>query len=269
MTAAPSSLSVDGLCLEAGSQVLVDGAGFTVRRGEVHALVGASGSGKTLSCLSLLGLLPPNLRRTAGEIRLDGRALDAAAVARLRGRVAGLVQQNPRSGFNPIVRLDRHFRESLALAGLRGRAAQKRAAALLADVGFDNPRALLRLYPFQMSGGMLQRAMIALALAHDPAFLIADEPTTDLDLVSQRQLLDLLDHQRTARGLGILLVTHDLSVTARMADTVSVMQGGRVVESAAVAALFHAPRSPEATALLNAHHRLYRAGALPDGVEAA
>ncbi|WP_222183669.1 ATP-binding cassette domain-containing protein [Geminicoccus harenae] len=251
-------LDLTGLRLEASGRVLVDDVALSLEAGKVLALVGASGSGKSLTTLALLDLLPPGVRRTGGRIILDGVAQDTAGLAALRGRTIGLVQQSPRSSFNPVVTIERHFRETLALAGLRRGAARARALELLAEVGFDRPAEIVGRYPFQLSGGMLQRVMIALALALDPRFLLADEPTTDLDTVLQAQVLDLLGRLRARRGLGILLVTHDLSVVARLADHVAVMAGGRMVEQAAVGELFHRPSQPVTRALLEAHLALCR-----------
>lgn len=246
-------LKLEGLRLESRGVVLVDEVGLTLEPGRVLALVGASGGGKSLSTLAFLDLLPPGVRRTAGRVSLDGQDLDPAGQQRLRGRVAALIQQNPRSSFNPVVSIGRHFQETLALAGCRGSAAQARSLDLLAEVGFAQPAQILRRYPFQLSGGMLQRVMIALALCLDPAFLLADEPTTELDVILQAQVLDLLDRLRASRGLGILLVTHDLSVVARLADQVAVMVDGRIAEQAPVHELFHRPGHPVTRALLHTH----------------
>lgn len=252
-----AGLALEGLRLEAGGVALVDGVSLALRRGEVLGLVGTSGGGKSLTTLALLGLLPRGVRRVAGVLRLDGAVLHADAQAALRGRRIGFVQQAPRGGFNPLVTLGRHFRETLACDGLRGAAATARAEALLREVGFDAPARLLPLYPGQLSGGMLQRAMLALALARAPDFLLADEPTTDLDLIVQAQILGLLEGLVARRRLGLLLVTHDLSVVARLADRVAVMQGGRLVEEQEVRGFFDAPRHPHSRALLATHLALY------------
>ncbi|MDQ1081871.1 ATP-binding cassette domain-containing protein [Pseudoroseomonas cervicalis] len=253
----PQTLSIEGLCLAAGDTPLLHEVGLALRRGQVLALVGASGGGKSLTTAALLGLLPAGVRQRGGTLRLDGVAQDGRAQAALRGAVLGFVQQAPRGGFNPLVTIGRHFLETLACDGLRGGAARDRAATLLREVGFDAPQAVLPLYPSQLSGGMLQRAMIALALARQPAFLLADEPTTDLDLIVQAQILDLLETMVRQRGIGLLLVTHDLSVAARLADRVAVMQAGRIVERAEIEAFFAAPSHPHSRALMAAHLALY------------
>ncbi|UFN48106.1 ATP-binding cassette domain-containing protein [Roseomonas sp. OT10] len=250
-------LSLSGLVLEAGGRRLVDGVSLELARGRVLGLVGTSGGGKSLTTLALPDLLPPGVRRLAGTVALDGRVLDPAGQAALRGAVLGFVQQAPRAGFNPLVTLGRHFRETLACDGVRGRGAEARTLALLREVGFERPEALPPLYPSQMSGGMLQRAMLALALCRDPDFLLADEPTTDLDLAVQARILDLLESLVARRGIGLLLVTHDLSVAARLADEVAVMAEGRIVERQPVQALFDAPRHPRTQALLAAHFALH------------
>lgn len=264
------TLAVSGLTLEAGSPIrpvrLVEDVSLTSERGRVLALVGTSGGGKSLSTLALLDLLPPGVRWVAGTVSLNGRTLDGAGQAALRGGTVGFVQQAPRGGFNPLVTLGRHFRETLACDGLRGRTAEARMLALLHEVGFERPEELPALYPSQLSGGMLQRAMLALALCRDPDFLLADEPTTDLDLVVQAQLLDLLERLVARRGIGLLLVTHDMSVVARLADEVAVMAAGRVVEHQPVGPIFDAPRHPRTRALLAVHLALY-GEALSRGME--
>jgi len=237
--------------------VLVDDADFTIQRDRVLALVGTSGGGKSLSTLAMVGLLPRGVRRVAGTVTLEGTPLAEAAIMGLRGRTVGLVQQNPASCLNPIVTIGRHFRETLALAGLGRRAARTEAAAWLAEMGFDAPERLLDIYPFQLSGGMLQRVVIALALCRNPPFLIADEPTTDLDLVTQAQIIDLLDRLRQRHHIGILLVTHDLSVVARIADEAMVLADGRIVERQAVSDLFSAPCHPSTRGLLDVHFALH------------
>jgi nickel transport system ATP-binding protein len=252
-----STLAIHGLSLAAGPKPLVRDVSLELRRGRVLGLVGTSGGGKSLTVLAMLGLLPLGIQRTAGQLSRDGVVLDDAGTAALRGEVAGLVQQSPRACFNPLVTIGRHFTETLAALNLPRRPARERAGALLAEVGFDVPAPVLAAYPFQLSGGMLQRVMVALALCRDPDFLLADEPTTDLDLVVQAQVLGLLERLVARRGIGILLVTHDLSVVARLADEVAVMQGGQIVEQQSAAELFDAPRHPASQALLRTHLALY------------
>ncbi|MGE7418083.1 ATP-binding cassette domain-containing protein [Methylobacterium tarhaniae] len=233
---------------------LVRDATLELRAGEVLALVGASGSGKSLACAALLDVLPPGTRRRAGRILLDGAPAEPAS---LRGRAVACVLQAPRTAFNPLRTIGDHAGETLAAAGLRGRAGRASMERALAAVGLGGDPHLPELYPFQMSGGMLQRAMIALALLTRAPFLIADEPTTDLDLVAQAGILDLLAGLVRERGLGLLIVTHDLGVVARLADRVAVMEEGRVVEANDATSLFAHPAHPATRALLAAHHALY------------
>jgi nickel transport system ATP-binding protein len=212
--------------------------------------------------LGILGLLPANLRRTRGEVYLRGEAVHALApdaMRRHRGRSVAVILQNPMSCFDPVRTIRQHVRETLASHGLgaNGRF-REQAESALHEVGFDEPDAILDLYPFQMSGGMLQRVMIALALILEPPLLIADEPTTDLDAVAQATILDLLAALRARRGLSVLLVTHDLSVVARLADDVAVMREGALLEHGPVGAVFAAPRHPYTASLLEAHRRLER-----------
>ncbi|EGY24903.1 ABC transporter family protein [Desulfovibrio sp. A2] len=253
---------------------LVGPVDLTVERGQVVCLVGPSGCGKSLTCMALLGMLPEGVVRAAGSIRVVGQAVDGAPPERLRllrGRNAAYVLQNPASCFDPVFTIAAHFQETLTAhlpdAATNGSRTGWRKAALsaLREVGFADADAILRHYPFQMSGGMLQRVMIALALMLDVELLIADEPTTDLDLPSQARVLDLLDQVRRTRNTAILLVTHDLSVAARMADHMAVMRHGRVVEQGDARALFAAPRHPYTQALLAAHHRLYGQYPLQEG----
>lgn len=245
-----------------GPLPLVRGVSLSVSANRVVGLIGESGCGKSLTCLGILGLLPGNLRRTRGEVYLRGEAVHTLApdaMRRHRGRSAAAILQNPMSCFDAVRTIRQHFRETLASHdlpthnGFRGW-----VDSALQEVGFDEPEAILDLYPFQMSGGMLQRVMIALALLLEPALLIADEPTTDLDTIAQATILDLLAALRERRGLSVLLVTHDLSVIARLADEVSVMREGVILEQGPVAAVFSAPHSAYTASLLAAHHRLDR-----------
>ncbi|KMM85532.1 nickel transport system ATP-binding protein [Pseudomonas taetrolens] len=249
------TLSIQGLSLKHQHHILVDRLDLTVRAGQVHALVGASGSGKSLSCLGILDLLPPGVHCSAGTLLLDGQPVQPA---RLRGREVALVLQNPRSAFNPVRSLRQHALETLETRGVRGAQAHALIAATLHEVGLHDAQRILDSFAFQLSGGMLQRLMIALALLADSHFLLADEPTSDLDVVAQARFLDLLERLVKQRHLGVLLITHDMGVVARCADQVSVMAQGRIVEQTDVHTLFNSPRSQEAHTLLAAHHALTR-----------
>ena len=264
-------LEVRGLRIETSERVarpLVRDVSFAVRRGRVTCLVGASGSGKSLSCTAVPGLLPQGVRRTGGAIRFEGRPLDALPareLRELRGTRIAMVLQDPASCFDPLFSIGSHFRETLADHGWdfgwRGR-----AEAALKEVGLEDAGKICRAYPFQLSGGMLQRVMLALALLNDPSLLIADEPTTDLDTVAQRRVLDLIDAARRRRDMGVLLVTHDFGVVARVADDVVVLEEGAVVEDRPVGDIFSSPRHPVTVALVEAHRALCaRLGLLQEG----
>jgi nickel transport system ATP-binding protein len=262
-------LRVENLRLVAGDEkdalVLVRDVTFHVHQGSVTTLIGSSGSGKSLSCLAGLGLLPPGVRRVKGRVRLRGRDLDdisSLAHRRILGHEAALIMQNPMSCFDPLHTIESHFRETLATHD-KGGFRIHRCTEALARVGFEHPREILPLFPFEMSGGMLQRVMIALALLFGARLLVADEPTTDLDVVSQARILDILDELCREQGLGILLVTHDLSIVARLAREAYVMHEGAVVEQGDVSTIFTSPGHAVTRELLNAHHDL--AGLAPPG----
>lgn len=249
----PSTLEVRDLHIEARAGALVCGVDLQLQRGKVCALVGASGSGKSLSCLGMLDLLPAGLVRKAGRLMLDGHPVSATEV---RGSLASLVLQNPRSAFNPVRNMAQHAQETLRLRGTSGAAAHERMIHCLETVGLSDHARVLQAFAFQLSGGMLQRMMIALALMAETPFLLADEPTSDLDAVSQARFLDLLMDLVEQHGLGVLLVTHDMGVVARCADQVAVMEAGRIVERQPVHALFANPASETALTLLEAHRIL-------------
>ncbi|GFK92642.1 Nickel import ATP-binding protein NikD [Fundidesulfovibrio magnetotacticus] len=246
----------------AAPRELVRGVSLHVAPGEVLGLVGASGSGKSLTCLSVMDLLPSGLRRAGGRVRVSGRETVR------RGLDAAMVLQNPSSCFDPVMTVRGHFKETLKAQGTGWARGAARAEESLAEAGFEEPGAILGLYPFQMSGGMLQRVAVALAMLGGPRLLLADEPTTDLDMPAQAKVLDLIDRLRRARGLGVLLVTHDLSVVARLADRVAVMQDGRLVETGPVSRVFEAPSHPYARTLLAAHLELHEAFEARSGTEA-
>lgn len=234
---------------------LVRDLSLTLNAGEIVALVGGSGSGKSMSCAGALGVLPPGVIRRAGRVLVDGQEISAPA---LRGRIVATVLQNPRSAFNPVRTMADHACEVLRVAGGALTGDRQAILSAFAEVGLENPDHVAGLYAFEMSGGMLQRAMIALALLSGAPFLFADEPTTDLDLVVQARILDLLADLRQRRGLGVLLVTHDMGVVARLADRIAVMEAGRIVEEAPASQIFAAPVHPATRALVAAHLKLYK-----------
>jgi oligopeptide/dipeptide ABC transporter ATP-binding protein len=238
-----------------GRATAVDGVSFSVARGELLALVGESGCGKSLTSLALLRLLPQGARLEPGSsIRLAGEeitTLPEPAMRALRGKRIGMIFQDPMTALTPVLRVGDQLIETLrAHAPLSRQAARARAAALLSDVGIGDAERRLDAYPHELSGGLRQRVLIAIALAGDPDVLVADEPTTALDVTVQAQILELLDRLRRERGLAVLLVTHDLGVVAGRADRVAVMYAGQIVETATTAALFAAPQHPYTRGLL-------------------
>ena len=237
----------------------VDGIALSVGRGETLALVGESGCGKSLTALALLGLVPPPGRIVGGRVRIGGTdllALPEGERRALRGRRLGYVPQEGQA-LDPVLPIGTQLAEALGThLGLRGADARARASALLGEVGLPDPDAMLAYHPHELSGGMRQRVLIALGLAGEPEALVADEPTTALDVTIQAQVLELLDGLRAARGMALLLVTHDLGVVAGHADRVAVMYAGRIVEEAPVSGLFANPAHPYTRALLAAVPRL-------------
>ncbi|MCV9993336.1 dipeptide/oligopeptide/nickel ABC transporter permease/ATP-binding protein [Paeniglutamicibacter sp. ZC-3] len=230
-----------------GGQAIVDRIGFSVRRGEVVGLVGESGSGKTMTALSLLRLLPNNVEVTSGSARLDGRELTQlsnADMRALRGTGIGLISQEPMVALDPVFNVGSQLTEILAAQhGGRPRKYRKRALELLEQTRIPRAKDVLGKYPHELSGGMAQRVVIAMALAGSPRVLLADEPTTALDVTVQASILDLFRMLREETGTAILIVTHDLGVVADLCDQVVVMADGRIVEHGDVDTIFHAPTS--------------------------
>ncbi len=262
MSRAPDSdlLSVEGLTIAFdaadGPVRVVDGVDLVVRAGEAVALVGESGCGKSVTAKSILGLLPSPPARVGGAVRVEGRELigaDARTLRRVRGERVGFVFQDPMTALNPVYRVGEQIAERLRRhGGLDRAAAAKRAVELLGQVGIPAPAERARAWPHELSGGMRQRVVIAIALACDPALLIADEPTTALDVTVQAQIMALLRDAQQARQMGLLLITHDLGLVAQHVDRVVVMYAGQVVEEAPVEALFAHPRHPYTRGLLAA-----------------
>lgn len=246
-----SLLSVRDLSVAIGGLKPVDGVSFDIARGETLALLGESGCGKSMTALALMRLLPAGGRIAQGSIRFadeDLCRLTEAQMRHVRGGKLGMIFQEPATSLNPVMTVGEQIAEALRFhAG-----SEARVVELLAAVGIPDPERRAREYPFQMSGGMKQRAMIAMALAGAPELLIADEPTTALDVTIQAQVLDLLDGLRRERGMAMLLITHDLGVVARMADQIGLMYAGQLVEVAPRAAFFAAPGHPYARRLFEA-----------------
>ncbi len=242
-------LAVKDLHTHLGKVRAVDGVSFEVRRGETFALLGESGCGKSMTALSLLQLVPqPAGRIVAGQVLLDGAdllALPEVAMRSVRGRRIAMIFQEPMTSLNPVLTVGAQIGESLRRhRGLKGAALRARILELLDAVGIPDPQHRIDGYPHQLSGGMKQRVMIAIALAGEPELLIADEPTTALDVTIQAQVLDLLRQLQRDTGMAILLITHDLGVVAQMADRVAVMYAGQIVEQASRDDFFAAPQHP-------------------------
>ena len=255
-----SLLEIRDLRVAFGAAMPVDGVGLTLEAGRTLGLVGESGCGKTLTALSILRLVPAPGRIAGGSIRFDGGELvdlDEPAMRALRGRAIGMVFQEPMTALNPVLTVGAQVAEAVTLHERVGRAAARaRAVEMLRLVEIPDAEPRADAYPHQLSGGMRQRVMLAVALACRPALLIADEPTTALDVTIQAQILDLLGSLQRQLGMAILLVTHDLGVVAERADTVAIMYAGRVVESGPAADVLGAPQHPYTRGLL---------ASLPDG----
>ena len=257
--------SVDGLSLRIGDAQILDDVTWSVAPGETLGIVGESGSGKSMSVLAATGLLP----RT-GSLQLDGRsylggdrpvenllALDAERLRRLRGSRIGFVFQDPATSLNPLLSVERQLTEGLEEhRGMTRRTARTRAIELLELVGIPDPERRLDTYPHQLSGGMRQRIMIAIALSCDPEVLIADEPTTALDVTIQAQITDVVADLQRRLGTAVVWITHDLGVVGAIADRIAVLYGGQVVETGTVRDIFADPRHPYTRGLLASRPRI-------------
>jgi len=253
--AAPALIEVEGLSVAPRAtpeRRLLSDVSLTLPPGGALGIVGESGCGKSLTCLAVMGLLPPALTPVAGRILFDG-AESAADRRGLRGRRMAMIFQDPGATLNPMRRVGPFLTGLLRLhRGLTGRSAEAEALRLLDAVGIPAPRSRMRAYPHELSGGQNQRVMIAGALAGGPDLLLADEPTTALDVTTQRQILDLLTGLRRERGMGLMLVSHDFGVIAAAAIEVAVIYAGRIVERAPTARVLRNPRHPYTAALLAA-----------------
>jgi oligopeptide/dipeptide ABC transporter ATP-binding protein len=254
----PAILAVSGLCTRFGDSsagaTVVDGVSFTMRPGQATAIVGESGCGKSATALSVMRLIEPPGQIVSGAVTLGGRnllELDEGEMEHVRGAQIGMVFQDPLTALNPVLTIGSQISESLqAHLGMSRVAAERKAIELLARVGVANPERRVHDYPHHFSGGMRQRVLIASAISCSPSIIIADEPTTALDVTVQAKILRLLHDLQRDMGAALLLITHDLSVVAAMADEVLVMYAGRIVERADVDTLFHNPRHPYTKALL-------------------
>ncbi|WP_179031033.1 nickel import ATP-binding protein NikD [Paenibacillus kribbensis] len=243
-----------------GTVPLLEPIDFELKKGQVLGLVGESGSGKTVTCNALLQLLDRQTMDVKGSVRLNGRELNGMAaeeMRRIRGKDIALIMQNPMNAFTPVYTIGAQFMETIRThTQLTTRQARDLAVMALENMNLPEPAKLLKRYPFQLSGGMLQRVMIAISMCLRPAVVIADEPTTALDVVNQLQVLRELDRLRTEYGTSILLISHDLGVISQMADEVAVMQQGRIVEQAEVHRLFNQPQHEYTKMLLHARPKL-------------
>ena len=264
MTLREPLLSVEDLRVEfwtsRGTVYAVNGISFDVKAGETLGIVGESGCGKSVTSLALLGILSRAGRVTSGSALFEGRdllALDDDELRKIRGREIAMIFQDPMSSLNPVLTVGRQIREALETHfDMERRPADRRAAELLEQVGIPSARQRLGDYPHQFSGGMRQRAMIAMALACEPKLLIADEPTTALDVTIQAQILDLLRELVTERDTSLILITHDLGVVAGLCERVHVMYAGTFVETGSAAQVFASPQHPYTFGLLQSVPRL-------------
>lgn len=251
-------LQIENLDVRVGSGAnhppVIERLNLSIERGKVTALVGESGSGKSLTALATMRLLPPSVEITGGSVRFDGQdvlAMSHRSLNRLRGAGIGMIFQQPLAMLDPTARVGDQVAESLRQhRGLSRAAARERVIALFRDVGIPAPETRIDCYAHELSGGMAQRIMIAAALSADPDLLIADEPTTALDVTVQAQILRLLDQERRRRNMAILLITHDLSIVAAVAERVAVMYAGRLVEEGPTHEILEQPRHPYTKALI-------------------
>ena len=257
-------LEVEGLKVEfptrRGALTALDNISFAIAPGEVLGVVGESGAGKSITGLAVIGLLEPPGRIAGGQVRLEGRRIDNLpheAMRRLRGRKIGVIFQDPLTSLNPLYSIGRQLEETiLTHLPMTKAQAKARALALLREVGIPAPEARYANYPHQFSGGMRQRVVIALALAAEPQLLIADEPTTALDVSIQAQIIALLKRLAAERGAAVMLITHDMGVIAETANRVAVMYAGRIVEVGAVRDVIHSPQHPYTVGLMGSIPRI-------------
>ena len=267
MSQAETILEIKDLCVEfqtvEGTVHAVDHLNYTLHKGEKLGIVGESGSGKSVSSLGMMQLIPnPPGRITGGEILYHGKDLVKASekeMQKIRGNEISTIFQEPMTSLNPIIKCGKQIAESLRLhRGMKKKEAMEEAVRMMRAVGIANPEVRAHEYPHQMSGGMRQRVMIAMALACQPQILIADEPTTALDVTIQAQILDLIRELNESMGTSVVFITHDLGVVSELCDTVIVMYTGHIVEQAPVKELFESPKHPYTKGLLNAIPKITR-----------
>jgi peptide/nickel transport system ATP-binding protein len=245
------------LITDAGIVRAVDAVSFSIHRGETVTIIGESGSGKSTTAMGLLGLLPDDLAVLSGSVRIDGVDViaDRKAIDKVRGRTLALIPQDPMTALSPVHSIGNQLSEAIRIAGAASKdpgAVRARAIRLLEQVHIPTPDAQLKKYPHQLSGGMLQRVLIAIALASEPQLLVADEPTSALDVTVQAGILDLLLELQEQRGIGILMITHDLGVARLISDRIHVMKDGAFVESGEVQQIVENPSTEYTRKLLAA-----------------
>lgn len=253
-------LEVRGLGVELASRrgavLALENVSFSLQSGEILGMVGESGAGKSLTGASITGLLPPSGRMVSGEVWFAGRRIDPQndqAMRQVRGRQIGAIFQDPLTALNPLMSIGKQLVQTLQTHfPLDGERARQRAVALLAQTGVPAPELRLRQYPHQLSGGLRQRVVMALALAAEPQLLIADEPTTALDVSVQAQVMAMIKQLARERGLAVLLITHDMGVVAELCDRVAVVYAGRIVEMGPVTQVLHQPAHPYTAGLMGA-----------------
>src|SRR3954467_5377925 len=263
-TATDAILSIEQLTrarpADAAGPCAVENISLALYPRQILCVVGESGSGKTVCASAVMGLLPDSIRPVSGAIRFEGRdllGLPPAEWRTLRGRRIAMIFQEPMTALNPVMRIGDQIMESFEAHSLLTPAQRRaRTLELLSEVGLPDPPRMLRAYPHQISGGQRQRAMIAMALALEPALLVADEPTTALDVTTQAQILELLRRLNEERGLSVILITHDLGVVAEIADRVLVMYAGEIVEQGSLDEIFYDPQHPYTWGLLGSIARL-------------
>jgi oligopeptide transport system ATP-binding protein len=257
-------LEIKNLCVSfftpSGEVKAVNDISYTLDKGEVIGVVGESGSGKSVTASTVMGLVEKPGRITGGSVIFDGMdiaTLSPKDMRRLRGRAIGMIFQDPMTSLNPVYKIGNQMRETIKLYyGLRGKAANDKAIELLKLVSINEPKRRINQYPFEFSGGMLQRVMIAMAIAGNPKLLIADEPTTALDVTIQAQILEIMKDLRTKINMAVMIITHDLGIVADIADKVVVMYGGKIVEAAPCEEIFRNPKHPYTLGLLNSIPKL-------------
>jgi oligopeptide/dipeptide ABC transporter ATP-binding protein len=268
-------LVADGLSLAvrgaSGLTPIVEDISFAIARGECFALIGESGSGKTMIARAIMQLLPKSLLEIKGRLIFQGRDIasaDAATMRSLRGRQIGMIFQEPMSSLNPLMMVGRQIDEAMQVHGVLDRRQRRdRVRQLLADVRFDAPDEIRQKYPHELSGGMRQRIMIAMAIANEPALLIADEPTTALDVSIQAEVMEILSRLRRKYHLSVLFISHDLSLVYQHADRIGVLYSGVLMETGPAQALIHHPRHPYPAALISCAPRRGTAGQRLKGIE--